>query len=274
MLVFGTEEAGAARQHRVTPPAATAGIWFVEAGGDRAVLKVIRKGEGSPRWPADGDERQPYYWRREPLAYEHGVVFHAPRCRAVVERSDGSVALWLDDAGEAPPWTPERLGTVARLVGRVQAAPPPEAPWVARGWLRRYLDLHGVAADAVLERLESLPQTLCHHDLHPANVTGPDGDTIVDWAYCGHGARGTDPGVLVADGIADEAFDAADAAAFADAVWEGYLAGLREGGWTGDEDDVRFAFARGTRLRLSWLPGDRPAHAATTAFLERLASDA
>ena len=60
--------------------------------------------------------------------------------------------------------------------------------------------------------------------------------------------------------------------AVAAAVLEGYLRGL-DG--VADEGDVRFAFARGTALRLSWLPrGDRPAWDATIAFLQRLASDA
>ena len=57
-------------------------------------------------------------------------------------------------------------------------------------------------------------------------------------------------------------------------MWGGYLTGLREAGWAGEEADVRFAFARGTALRLSWLPrGERPAWDATIEFLHRLASD-
>jgi hypothetical protein len=77
--------------------------------------------------------------------------------------------------------------------------------------------------------------------------------------------------VLVADGIADEAFPAALAEEVAAAVWDVYVAGLADGGWDGDLADVRFAFARGTRLRLAWLPrGARPAWDATVAFLDGL----
>lgn len=53
--------------------------------------------------------------------------------RAVVERADGLVALWLEGATEPPPWTPELLGEVARRLGRAQAAPLPEVPWLHRG---------------------------------------------------------------------------------------------------------------------------------------------
>jgi hypothetical protein len=94
---------------------------------------------------------------------------------------------------------------------------------------------------------------------------------VIDWAYCGLAPAGLDAGVLVADGIADEAFPAEQAAEVAAAVWRGYLDGL---GGVFDEDDVRFAFVNGTALRLSWLPrGEKPAWDATIDFLQRLASD-
>jgi aminoglycoside phosphotransferase (APT) family kinase protein len=245
------------------------------------VLKVIRDGGAGTRWPAASEASHPYYWRREALAYGAGLAarFGAPACRACIERDDGSVALWLDDVEGTPAWTPELLGEVARRLGRVQAAlasAPPDDDWLSRDWLRAYLVLHDVALDeAVLERLAGAGQTICHHDLHPGNVLGSDGTSVIDWAYCGHGAFGLDAGVLVADGLADGAFDPALAPAVEQAVWSGYLAGLADAGATVVGDDVRFAFARGTALRLSWLPpGRRPAWDATIDFLQRLASDA
>jgi phosphotransferase family enzyme len=240
------------------------------------VLKLIRLDAGPhPRWLSRPEPGDPYYWRREPTAYASGALgrFGAPACIAAIDRDDGSVALWLEDGGDPPAWTPELLGGAARRLGTAQAAEPPDEAWVARGFLRRYLDLHRVAADSALDRIEAMPSTLCHNDLHPANVLA--GGAVVDWAFCGAAARGLDAGILVADGIADGAFDPALADAVADAVWGGYLDGLRAAGWTGSEDDVRFAFARGTALRLSWLTrGDHPTWDATIDFLERLASSA
>ena len=262
----------AVRQLRKTPPATTAGLWHVTAQSDSAVLKVIVEGGAGSRWPSSPDPAQPYYWRREACVYESGVAaaFGTPACRAVVERADGSVALWLEDVPEVAAWTPELLGEVARRVGSAQALAPPKDEWLSRGWLRAYLELHGVTdGEEVLARLDAMPPTLCHHDLHPANVL--EGGVVIDWAYCGLAAPGLDAGVLVADGIADQAFPAADSDAFAAAVWDGYLDGL-DGAFA--QDDVRFAFARGTALRLSWLPrGDRPEWDATIDFLERLASE-
>ena len=265
------------KQLRRTPPAATAGVWHVTAGSDSAVLKVVHDGGSGSRWPASSDRADPYYWRREPCAYESGLLraFGAPACRALVERDDGSVALWLEDAPEVATWTPELLEGVARRLGRAQAAPLPDEPWLSRGWLRAYLALHDVAGAPFVDRLDALPQTFCHHDFHPANVLGANADVVIDWAYCGLGAVGLDAGVLVADGVADEAFPAELADAVCSAVWRGYLAGLGDGGWSGDEADVRLAFAHGTALRLSWLPrGERAAWDATIDFLQRLASTA
>jgi hypothetical protein len=243
----------------------------VTAQSDSAVLKVIVESGAESRWPSSPDPGHPYYWRREACVYESGVAaaFGTPACRALVERADGSVALWLEDVPEVAAWTPELLGDVARRVGSAQALAPPEDEWLSSGWLRAYLALHGVTeGEDVLARLDALPPTLCHHDLHPANVL--DGGVVIDWAYCGLAAAGLDAGVLVADGIADGAFPAEQADAAAAAVWDGYLEGL---GGAFDEGDVRFAFACGTALRLSWLPrGKKPAWDATIDFLERLAS--
>jgi hypothetical protein len=40
-------------------------------------------------------------------------------------------------------------------------------------------------------------------------------------------------------------------------VWDGYAAGLLDGGFDGDLGAIRWAFLRGTALRLSWLRPDR-----------------
>jgi hypothetical protein len=273
--VFGTTAVTAVREPRQTPPDATAGLWYVEAGIDRAVLKLVRAGvtEGS-RWPAPDDPGSPYWWRREAVAYESGLLrrYGAPASRAVVERGEDLVAIWLDAAPEPPPWTPELCHEISRRLGRAQSQPPPDVPWLGRGFLREYLRLHGVRnGQDVLGRLDEMPSTLCHNDLHPGNVLGARGEVLVDWPYCGLGAAGLDAGVLVADGVADAVFPVERADEFATAVWEGYLDGL---GGVYDESDVRFAFARGTALRLSWLPrGERVEWDATIELLTRLASD-
>jgi hypothetical protein len=60
--------------------------------------------------------------------------------------------------------------------------------------------------------------------------------------------------VLVADTVLDGFVPLAEAERLAALVWDGYEAGLREAGHARVEE-ARWAFAAGTSLRLSWVPG-------------------
>jgi hypothetical protein len=252
-------------------PAATAGVWLVRAGDDAAVLKVVRLDpEGHPRWPAAAEPEHPYYWRREACAYESRLLdrlpggIRAPRCRGRFERADGSVALWLEPLPE-PQWTIDGYGLAARNLGRMQgvlAAAPPTERWLSRRWLRAYLDLRlemtghrSAEQEAALLALEAVPQTFCHLDFYPENLFGDGDETIlVDWAYCGIGGLGEDPGNFVPDALLDGFVAAEQAGDLERAVWEGYRAGLGDVGWTGDEHAVRFAFCATPWLKYQWVP--------------------
>jgi Phosphotransferase enzyme family len=258
-------------------PAATAGAWLVRSSDDAAVLKLVHLGgEGSPRWPAAPEPEHPYNWRREPCVYESRLVerlpaVRAPRLRGLFERPDGSVALWLEALRE-PVRSIEGYGRAARSLGRMQgalAAAPPDEPWLSRRWLRAYLDLRleltgprSKEREAALRALEGGPQTFCHLDYYPENLF-EDGDEsiLVDWAYCGIGALGEDPGNFVPDALLDGFVAAEEADDLEREVWEGYRAGLADAGWAGDERAVRFAFAATPWLKFEWV---RPALASRT----------
>jgi hypothetical protein len=264
-------------------PAATAGVWRVRTADDAAILKIVRHDPaGHERWPSSELESDPYYWRREPLAYTSGLLgrlepLRAPRCRLCAERPDGTVALWLEDAGTHPAWTVDRFRRIACDVGRMQgkaAAAPPDEPWLSRGWFRVYLDLRarwidgyrdGPYADEVariwsrreeiLARIDAAPQTFCHFDFYPANLFGEDETVVIDWAYCGLGALGIDVGNLVPDAVFDGFVPLEQARAVHDAVWDGYLAGIAEAGRAVDTDDLRYVFLAATALKFTWIPG-------------------
>lgn len=265
-------------------PAATAGVWRVRTADDSAILKLVRHDPGGhERWPSSEDESSPYYWRREPLAYRSGLLdslgedLRAPRCRLCAERADGSVALWLEDAGAHPEWTLERLHRIAADLGRMQgrmAAEPPRAAWLSRGWFRAYLDLRArwvepyregpLAAevqriwarrDAILDRIDAAPQTFCHLDFYPSNIFGEDETVVIDWAYCGLGALGLDAGNLVPDTIFDGFMPVEQGPELRDAVWDGYVAGLVESGVAIDADELRYVFLAATALKFAWIPG-------------------
>jgi Ser/Thr protein kinase RdoA (MazF antagonist) len=201
----------------------------------------------------------------------------APRSRLIAERPDGSIALWLEDVGAHPEWTLERMRRIASDLGRLQgrmAAAPPGAPWLSRSWFRAYLDLRARWVDgygdgpfaaeveriwarreAILDRVDAAPQTFCHFDFYPSNVFGEDETIVIDWAYCGLGALGLDAGNLVPDAIFDGFFSIEQGPALREAVWDGYVAGLAEGGLAFDPEELRYVFLAATALKFAWIPG-------------------
>jgi hypothetical protein len=251
-------------------PAATAGVWSVRTGSDTAVLKLVHHDpEGSRSWPSDTDPSHPYYWRREPYVYESKLVerlpggVRRPKCRGLFERADGSVALWLEALPE-PPSSLEWYGRAARSLGRMEGAVTAALPterWLSRRWLRAYLDLRleltgprSAEREAMLEALEHGPQTFCHVDFYPGNLVGDGEDTIlIDWAYCGIGALGEDPGNFVPDAVLDGFVTPEQADHLERVVWDGYRAGLDDARWAGDERAVRFAFTATPWLKYEWL---------------------
>jgi len=169
-------------------------------------------------------------------------------------------------------------------------APLPDQPWLSQGLLRDFVEPSGpdvaelerlAGSDAsplarqlyppsvvveitrlwaererFLAALDRLPRTFCHHDAFRRNLllrAGPEGEELVaiDWAYAGHGALGEELGQLVVAslfffetvGIAPRDLDAA--------CFAGYMAGLREAGWVGDERLARLGFTVDAALRSS-----------------------
>jgi hypothetical protein len=170
----------------------------------------------------------------------------------------------------------------AYLAGR----PLPRAPWLGGRRLRTWLAHHGplvaqIAAaptrpdlrrfwprgvvDAILrlwdERegfltaLERLPQTFCHGDAMRRNLLAhrrPDGaeETVgIDWEYTGYLAAGEEVGQTLSVAGAFFHLDPADLPALDEALFAGYLAGLRDAGWRVDPRPVRFAYAAHAALR-------------------------
>jgi hypothetical protein len=105
------------------------------------VLKVLAAPPDAPDDPA-----QPFYWKREALAYTSELVptngagsgFCAPRCWQIDERSERQIWLWLEDLAPADVWSIERYALAARHLGRYQGAflaQLPDRPWLSRGLL-------------------------------------------------------------------------------------------------------------------------------------------
>jgi len=280
---------------------ASAGVWRATGDGWSVVLKLVRHGAGGhENWQSGENEDHWYYWRREALAYESGLLAslagqaRAARCLHVGERGDGSVALWLEDVGGEPgqTWSLRHYRRAARHLGQAQGEfaagrPLPPYRWLSRDWLRAYLrqrdgdralvddpdvwelprvrpwlpsSLAGPLREMragqprFLAALDGLPRTLCHLDLHPANLFAVGGETVViDWSFVGAGAVGEDAGNLVADAVLDFHVGPEHLDALFDAVLTGYVEGLADAGFRASPDVVRLGMTATLAAKYAWI---------------------
>jgi hypothetical protein len=186
-------------------------------------------------------------------------------------------------------WSVPRLADFARQLGVAQAqwvGRVPSFTWLSRRWLAQYLANgpgrgvrisgdehwnHPFAAawpspvrhqlrqlwtcrDALVALAEQAPRTLCHLDVWPTNLIEDGATTVlVDWTFTGEGGLGEDIANLIIDSVADGMIDTALLPEIASSVTDGYLAGLRDGGWTGRPDTIRRAIAVSGAAKYSWL---------------------
>ncbi|MEM6704334.1 MAG: aminoglycoside phosphotransferase family protein [Acidobacteriota bacterium] len=121
--------------------------------------------------------------------------------------------------------------------------------------VRRAARLLLAERDSLLSVVEGLPTTLCHLDFWPKNLMRREsGESVValDWAFAGYGAFGEDLGNYVPDCVMDHFVAADDLQALEEATWRGYLRGLQECGWNGDEQIVRLG-VYASAVKYSWL---------------------
>ena len=182
---------------------------------------------------------------------------------------------------------PLKTWVMRKVNSCVGGRPLPEQRWLARDWIRAYLqhrtgdlttlqDLNmwssplarehlpqHLAPELValwrdrehfLEGLDDFPRTVCHLDLHPANVFGRDGQTVlIDWSFIGLGVVGEDPANLIPDAVLDFHVEPALVEELYDVVLDGYLRGLHRAGWTGPDHTVVAAIDVLIAVKFSWL---------------------
>lgn len=220
----------------------------------------------------------------------------APRCYGVAAAPAGGDLLWLEyvqDDGVTT-WPAARYAQAASAVGRfsggsLQARHPAwhAYPWLSRsplpGALREFAPLvatlSGARDDAAVaaafsdahatclidllseiptwcSTLDTLPQTLCHWDVHRANlvvtptVDGGHGMVLLDWAGVGWGPVGADLSHLLSQTVHFFGMDPGELQALDATLFDAYLDGARAAGWHGDPRHVRFAYAAASAVRL------------------------
>jgi hypothetical protein len=222
------------------------------------------------------------HWHREVDVYASGFLdgldagFRAPRCVAIEDDTE-SASLWLEDVRGAPAreWSVPRFALAMRGLGRLQArfagVALPAFPWWCRDYLRACVpqtQQREVEPRAwrlanergrLLARLESSPQTFCHNDLWTGNMfsqsepENDDGTIVIDWASAGYGPLAFDVANAVHDSVWMGGLDAALLDDLRAASIDAYVAGLREGGYRGDEARVRENYALAAALRFGLL---------------------
>jgi hypothetical protein len=209
-----------------------------------------------------------------------------PRFYRADESPEGAW-IWMEQVEDHRPgrWTLDDYAFAARQIGRWNGAclaqgQPADEPWLARqhyrsflGWVdqeaawRFPLNLKHISPENRVRQerlwaekeeyfqvLDNLPLSFSHLDCFRRNLLirpGPDRAdelVVIDWAQCGLGPLGAELSNLGGmSGIMlewpPERVRELDAA-----VFESYLAGLRELGWTGDSDVVRLGY-------MAWLGG-------------------
>ena len=99
-----------------------------------------------------------------------------------------------------------------------------------------------------LSLLNQLPQTLCHHDAFRRNLMARDteaGQTqtiAIDWAELGTGVIGTDIVSLLTGSLRFTEFNINGIAELDRLIFAGYIDGLHDVGWQGDERLIRFGY--------------------------------
>lgn len=242
----------------------------------------------------------------------------APRLHRVVELGDDRVAVWMEDVQEAPPSSdPGQFDRAAYLLGRWNARstapevlsacvhPPGYAlrmyaeqavplrglgplrddglwshPWLARhAGLRGDLLALGERIPELLDRLDTLPQTMPHGDASPQNLLvpadEPDTLVVIDISFRSPHALGFDLGQLLVGLTHAGLVPAAMLPEVAARILPAYLAGLRDDGIEGLDEEVGYAFAAVALLRSgfdSFLYGlmDDPTEANAHTFAERV----
>lgn len=128
---------------------------------------------------------------------------------------------------------------------------PRVAEWPAR--VRQDLRRLWVERTRLLAAVEAAERTLCHLDVWPANlIDGQGRSVLLDWSFAGEGAVGEDTGSLILHSFTDGLMDAMVLPEVVDVTTDGYLKGLRDGGWSGSEDRVRTAIAVSGAVKYNW----------------------
>jgi hypothetical protein len=252
------------------------------------ILKILnRHGDDNPAgshyWRREADAYQ------SGVLDELPGRLRAPRCYAVTEEPNrGICLLWLENVKEDTyrKWDLTRYAQAARILGTFNGAylsgkQYPNYPWLSVDWvrsnirdmspvieeLRRSLDnpflklaMPGDAPqmllrlwehrERLLDTLDTLPQTLCHHDAFRRNLLADKDEMVaIDWAFMGKGAVGEELAALVWVSLFFMEIPHPEARKLDATAFAAYLEGLRCAGWRGNQRCARLGYTIAMAMR-------------------------
>jgi Phosphotransferase enzyme family len=109
--------------------------------------------------------------------------------------------------------------------------------------------------DTLLGMLERLPRTFCHLDAYRPNLfirrdaQGTNQTVAIDWVFTGIASVGEEIANLLTASLIWFEYDASEAKRLDEAIFSGYLNGLRDAGWQGDARLARLGYVAACALR-------------------------
>ncbi|VAW37508.1 hypothetical protein MNBD_CHLOROFLEXI01-949 [hydrothermal vent metagenome] len=250
------------------------------------VLKILYERPGESETSPYYWKREYELYRSGLLNRLPDVGLTPPTIYGFAQFSD-SCWIWMADIqDEKKSWALADYRVVSRRLGRFNGAylcnqPIPDDVWLSDSWhcaivppladtFERLDDFmqHPLAQcalpltekeailsiwqerDRFCNALATLPQTFCHLDAFRRNIFHREQDSIlIDWAMAGRAAIGEELVTMVSLSIyfAEHPADFADV--LDEAVFSGYIAGLRDVGWQGDTQLARLGYCCAMVLR-------------------------
>ncbi|KRF08782.1 hypothetical protein ASH00_03580 [Arthrobacter sp. Soil782] len=257
-------------------------------GGERVAWSMIEKRTEGPALASayllDNGRREVNAYASGVLA---GIApgIGTPRMHGKLRDAEGGMTLWLEEIrhGGARPLDAETVLAAARDLGGMGglwAGRRLSEPWYFSGWIDRHSqpeaieqglatlrrrdpraaahlgDRLAAAEQLVLNQaryrgiLESLPQTLCHHDAGGANVFHSGGRTVlIDWESIGPGPVGADLASLLFSSVRRGDALASVVMPLVEEALDAYSTALRAEAPTVTFEDIRLGFDAAVALR-------------------------
>jgi Phosphotransferase enzyme family len=128
--------------------------------------------------------------------------------------------------------------------------------WLSKPSIERMMRLWE-QREGLFAGLDRLPTCFCHHDAFRRNLMlrptadGTDELVAIDWSFVGSGKVGQETAMTTTGALEFLEVPAANARELDQAVFDGYVAGLREAGWQGDLQPARFGYTATAALNFA-----------------------